>query len=118
MAKTTETHFALFRKHCQKFIDQFGLRQYEVTHTHKRDMEAVSNCFVDPESAIVIMNFASDWGMLTPLDEKAIKRAAFHEVMELLLWELRQAMRAFFSEEVVNKKIHAVIRTWENVHLT
>jgi len=62
------------------------------------------------------MGLSKDWTDALPLNNKEIRRCAFHEVCELLLGNLRDiAGSRFILEREIDEQVHIIIRTLENV---
>ena len=114
MAKTTKKDFEFFKQEAQQWIERFGVKSYDITFTHEDDGDHLASCGADSGSRIAIINLsATDLGELD-VTNASIQRAAFHEVLELLMWEITTLLRNFFSEDIVIKKTHEVIRAIEN----
>jgi hypothetical protein len=120
--KTTAKHFALFKKQCQKWLDVFGLKGWESYYIHD-DLSKVEGLNKEEAAVAYIATARNATFFLntkweTPVTDKAITRAAFHEVCELLLGKLNDLARArFVMEHELDEANHAVIRTLENVLL-
>jgi len=118
--KTTEKHFTLFKKHCQKWLDVFGLKGWEPYFLHEpisSSDENVEACVIyDTKARSVTFYLSTVWN--AQITDKAIIRAAFHEVCELLLGKLNELAKARFARESeVEEANHVIIRTLENVLL-
>lgn len=117
--RTVKKDFVYFKQQCEAFLEQFGLKHWEVAYTHRleKDHDARSTCVADPEHGMCLINLAVDWGELEPVSRRGLKKCALHEVAELMLWPIRELLREFYAEKVVNDKIHYVIRILENTYL-
>lgn len=111
--KTTPQHFDLFKKEVRAWVDTFGLKQYELQFTNEYDACNVATVDADTTAGMASFNLSNEWDN-HPLTKAEVARAAFHEVYELLLFEIRQLLGVFYSQDVVNKKIHDVVRRAEN----
>ena len=118
--KTTSANFALFKKQCLKWLDVFGLKGWEPYFLH----EPISNSGENVEACIVFSAKSRDatfylntaWN--SQITDKAITRAAFHEVGELFLGKLSDLAKARYTrDEEIEEASHAIIRTLENVML-
>jgi len=112
--KTTKKHFELFKKEGRKWLREFGLLDWETFFNHK-DIDARARYSADIEHRIAVLILSTQWEGPQP-QNKLIRRAAFHEVAELLLAKIRcLAESRTCDEQELNEAIHAVIRTLENV---
>ncbi len=115
--KTTAKHFEIFKKECEKWIADFGLTEWEVDISHcKLSEDETATCRCDYQSKLALIKFnteVTDEGI--EHNETLVKRAAVHEVLHLLLWDLTAlTVSRFLTEtEVVNKE-HEVINKLAN----
>jgi len=113
--KTTNSHFKLFRKEVQKWINILGLYGWEVIIEHDEfvpDSLGSIKALVEPRCCSI--GLSPIWSE-NPTDI-AIKKTAFHEVMELLLIRISTiAEERFIKQREINEEAHNIIRTMENV---
>jgi len=114
--KTTKKHFEMFQKECEKWIKRFGLLGWRFYYQHG-DIEGrqIAYCiFPDQLSDRVFTiglskNLEMDYSLLD------VKRAAFHEILEALLFRIRHlaGCRWGVLQEEIDEEIHNLIRTLE-----
>ncbi|MDY6857232.1 MAG: hypothetical protein SWO11_21525 [Thermodesulfobacteriota bacterium] len=115
--KTTKKDFEIFKEECEKWIEKFGLKDWEVKYSHK---------FLDNKRAAeIVYNIAGRLATITfpaSIDkadktEDYIRSAAFEEICHLLLAPTYNMMdkRYGLTEEEVNMEEHRIIRILENV---
>ena len=114
--KTTKRHFNVFCAEVIKFIDIFGLMGWEVNFEHRLYLNnAQAVCITDQEGRTCTMALATDWIALKPTDLE-VRKAAFHEVCELLLSRLNTfAKYRFVRESQIDEESHNLIRILERV---
>ncbi len=115
--KTSKKDFVLFKVECEKWIDIFGIKSFEIFYDHSdylRDNKASCTSYSVNRWATLRLN--STWDNYWKLTEENIKRCAFHEVIELLLAPLVNCAESrYVSENEIDEQAHTVIRTLENV---
>ena len=115
MAKTTKKDFELFRGECEKWIEFFGLKGWDITIEHAEDKGNRATCTYNVTNRSIVLNLALEW-KTDPITPERIKQDAFHEVSEILLCNLRNlAEYRFTTQYEIDEAVHAVIRTLENV---
>jgi len=115
--QTTERHFKMFETEAEKWLDVFGLKSWEVVYRHAT-LDSLASCECNYESHSVILTLGRDWSDTDfPLNDEEVRKCAFHEVMEIFIMGVRDAASERFnvSLETVDERVHAVIRTLENV---
>jgi len=112
--KTTKKHFELFKKEGRKWLREFGLLDWETFFDHE-DIDARAEFNANVEYRTVVFTLSAHWKNVR-ISSWLIKKAAFHEVAELLLVDIRiLAESRTMDSQDLNGKIHSVIRTLENV---
>ena len=116
MAKTTKKDFELFKKEVNKWIEIIGLKEFEcVFADDSADYGTRAQVMVDLIGGISTYFFAGDWdGNANKISNREVKIVGFHEVMEVMLWELAAMAKMYVNEEVVEKEVHKIIRRLEN----
>ena len=116
MFKTTEKHFHIFKRECNKWICEFGLKGWEVVYFHEDDEEEGRGwASYKVTGRVCTMGLARTWKGMCPTKQR-VQFVAFHEVCELLLARLMtEAKYRFTSEEVVDETAHEIIRVLEKV---
>ena len=114
--KTTKRHFKVFCDEARKFMDMFGLAGWEVYFEHKKYLSnAVAVCVSNQQGRTCTMSLSTEWVELKPTDAE-VRKAAFHEVCELLLSRLTGfAKDRFVRESQIDEESHNIIRTLERV---
>lgn len=111
---TTKEHFKIFKKECAKWIEFFGLKDWEVRYIHEKDYENLASISFNVSNGNVVFSLSIHWGTLKPTIHE-LKITAFHEVVELLLARLRALARArYVTPEEIIEANHAIIRRMEN----
>ena len=115
--KTSKKDFALFKKECQKWIEFFGIKSFEVLFDHSDYLQNnKASCTSHSVNRWATLRLNITWDDYWELTEKNIKRCAFHEVGELLLAPLVNCAESrYVSENELEEQTHIVIRTLENV---
>ena len=117
MQQLTENDFALFKAEAQKWIDLFGLKDWDVTFDFSHLENSSAECFVNWHAKCALITLGQfPRGEVTQDD---VRRSAFHEVCELLLSDMEFTA---LNEEIPHseRKLmtevarHAVIRRLEN----
>jgi len=120
--ETTTEHFELFKTEAQRFIDLFGLWDWQVDFHHRFLENCRANCRFNCQGKQASLSLATEWSEYDVLSEATISRSAFHEVCELLLADMYGAatdidMAGRIREERLERASHAIIRRLENVVL-
>lgn len=114
---TTEDHFNLFVDECHKWIKFFGLLGWKVCFIHSKVVkDCRANIYFPNDKAdrVVTISLSKDWGSFDCTEED-IRKSAFHEVCELLLFRLNDlAFSRFVSRGEIEEEVHSIIRTLEN----
>ena len=83
--KTKRAGFRYFKKRCRYWIERFGLGDWEVEYKHRSRGGTQAECHAHYDHFVVL---TLDKDCDHPRQRRALERAAFHEVCELLLAEL------------------------------
>jgi len=114
--KTNKKHFKVFKKECKKLIGSLGLFDWELCFTHN-DLDCRGNCHTQIPGFMCKLNLGVDWGegQEYKITNKDIKRTAFHEVLHLLLTEIRGcANDRYMNIQEYDEIEHRTIRRIEN----
>lgn len=113
---TTKEHFEIFKEECKKWINYYGLLQWEINFYH--DETKSDNC------ALALWNLVAkrcdfymyyEWDK-EDLTEEYIKRVALHEVTHLLLGRLHSlAGYRFVRDAEIDESVHEIIRILEGI---
>jgi hypothetical protein len=116
--KTTKKQFEIFKEECEKWIDYFGLKNWQVEYEHveieRGRAQACFNCV----GGVAVLSLDIDWDESSDfVNDKNVRKSAFHEVCELLFGRINDMVgqRWGLIEEDVEEEIHRLIRTLENV---
>ena len=113
MAKTSKKDFDLFKKECRKWADILGLKDHEFAFFHGcEDAGNRAEYFVNENAKIANVYFAES---INDKTVKNIKQIAFHEVYEISLFDLRKMAMELYAYDVVDRAVHRIVRTMENV---
>jgi hypothetical protein len=114
--KTSKRHFKLFCDEVRKFIDIFGLVGWEVYFEHKQYLSyEMAVCITDQPGRTCTIALSTEWVALKPTDLE-VRKAAFHEVCELLLSRFNAFARdRFVQESQIDEESHNLIRILERV---
>lgn len=113
--KTTKAHFELFKKECWKWIEKFGLYDWQYYFFHE-DWEDGNRATIkyNVKSRAASINLSPIWN--TPITNLEVRRSAFHEVMEAMLGDLYlMGESREFDEALFVGESHKIIRRLENV---
>ena len=114
--KTTKKDFAIFKKAVLFWQEYFGLKNWEfliVHEEHESLKEVRAWCGYNVKGKIATIGLATEWNEI--IDERQIRKSAFHEVCEAMLSPLWAIGSPHESEEWhYNAAVHDIIRTLEN----
>ena len=116
--KTAPEHFDIFKKECQKWIEIFGLKNWEVNYYHKKDSNKNTLAWTsyNYEGRVVNVYLNTEWRN-KDLSEYEFKKSGFHEAIEILLYPIRYIGECRYVQGAfeIDIAIHDVIRILENV---
>lgn len=115
--KITPEQFKVFKAECEKWLDYFGLKNWQVRYMQSKidnRAEVHFNCVGGV--ATIILGHAWNEKSKNFVDNESIKKCAFHEVCELLFGRLNDmaGQRWGLAVEDVEEEIHRIIRILEN----
>ncbi len=105
----------LFIRSVLKYMEIFGMKDWEVFCEYSDDKESRATCSGRSTNRVANFILSSDWIKKESPIEMDIDKVAFHEVCELFLWGMRLLAEGLYNTEVVDKEIHVIIRTLENI---
>jgi hypothetical protein len=117
--KTTKAQFEIFKKECLKWINFFGMIDFEYFFYHEEPNDSDGNmraCVrVDIVGRIVSFFLIPDWKREIT-NERTVKKVAFHEVCEVLLWKLAGGAIGdiHLNLKQTVEETHKIIRILEN----
>ncbi len=116
--KITLKQFELFKKEALKWLDYFGMKDWQVHFLFKQlkgTRAQICHTCVDGIATITLNN---NWDELdkSMVSNVAIQKTAFHEVCELLLGRLESMVfqRFNLNDGDVEEEMHRIIRVLEN----
>lgn len=123
--KTTQAQFKYFADRVRKWAGVFGLHHVRVAvalqNNPDYDGEDFDPCLAwtdyDTEGSLAIIGLNPELGKIDG-GQKSLDRAALHEVWEVVLWPMREMLKARgYSFEQINAQVHDVIRRVETAQL-
>lgn len=127
MVKTKLDDFEIFKKECKKWIEVFGMYDWEFKFVPaKPDEDDILGerrykawVSFDSEAALAVIYFNTMWREYEELElsEDDIKLSAFHEICEILLADVMRLVHSRMNvcEEDVNLVKHKLIHRFEEV---
>lgn len=114
MYNITDRQFKYFIKECKKWIEFFGLKDWECFYECKEDENNRASLHTYSEAGICTFILSNEWnGKPT---NYLLRKSAFHETVELLLMRMRQlTYNRFSTQNEIDTENHRIIRTLENV---
>ena len=117
--KITPEHFEIFKKECQKWIEIFGLKNWQINYVHKKLEKARARTSFNCVGGIATIFLNTNWDEDATyyFDVNDIRKSAFHEVCELLLGRLNNMVEQRYAlhGEDAEEEVHRIIRILENV---
>jgi hypothetical protein len=104
--------FNLFKKHVAKWRQLLGCTDFQVS-VDKDETSPDTACTTEYESQnrYALVTIDTETGNCS---SKNLELVAIHEMLELLLADIRDALCVFYNEDVVDRHIHRAIRRLEN----
>ena len=117
--KVTKKDFTLFKKECQKWINYFGLKNWEIRYIHEGNSheDGLAGTTIDLDNKLAVIELCQE---MNDYDYKnhSFNALAFHEVCEVLIGRLRYlAQSRYASKEEIIEANHEIVRTLENTIL-
>ena len=118
--KTTEKDFAIFEKECWKWVEHFGLKDWQFNLYHE-DSKILGPCRAwkdyNYEGRVCTLGLTIDWKN-DDVTVYQVKKSAFHEVCHIMLATLHNLFstvnRSEREAELWGSEEHAIIRRLEN----
>jgi hypothetical protein len=112
--KTTAKHFKIFQDECEKWIEYFGLKDWDVYYAHHNDVGKFASINFDTSGRVSTIFLVKNWTKWKPT-VLLVKKRAFHEVCELLLADMYAlADNRYIQENDADRTAHIIIRKLEN----
>jgi len=113
--ETTEKNFFYFKERVEHWQTYFGLLNYQISVIHESWKDSLAWCQADVTAGIATIAIATMWDDRPT--RKQINKVAFHEVCELLLWNLAEHAESNHSDLLITGLKHDIIRRLENTLL-
>jgi len=105
-----------FTNYVKKWRDTFGLMSWEISvERDEFDIDIVARTDFDVNNRFALIRFNNDY--TDNLSNDNLNRTALHEVLEILFATMRRMSEQQFAFNVVDRCVHKLIRTFENVLL-
>jgi len=120
--KITEDQYLLFVRKCKEYVKLFGLNTWDIKYMLVDDeSENLAECWSNytrrAATLVLYQQWPDHYEKMKSLD-RMIDRAAFHEVMDLMLSPLvHQARAREWNDDEFRKELHVVIRRFEHVFI-
>lgn len=101
-------HFEVFKAEVEKWVDLFGLQEWELTISSKKLSDSLAQCNYNTEARCATISIAIIWDR--KITNYEIKDAAQHEVLELLLAELSTFYNVAYPDHLIDITRHSVIQ--------
>ncbi len=116
--KTTKQDFDLFKRHCNYFIDLFGLKNWYIEYAYEllEDKESMVSAMLYSRTGKITLSTELDSDRSNI--KEYIKTIALHEIIELLLMPLFfLADERYTTREQLEDARHSIIQTLQKVIL-
>ena len=112
---TTSEQFKIFKDEAEFWKHYLGLLDWEIYYEHSFIGEGRAKCLGDPQARIVTIVLTTEWHCSHILEQE-IRKSAFHEICEVLLYPLRQMIESnqYIADSDIDSQIHQIIRRLEN----
>lgn len=115
--KTTAKDFAVFKSACEEWVTQIGLHDWTLFYEHQTCDGGFAWCDASFEGRTATVGLSVEWKDTKPTPER-LRRSALHEMLHLLLWELRHLINSrVCTEHMIEAAEHAAIRRLERLLL-
>ncbi len=115
MAKVTQKQFKLFCDEFQKYVNKFGLQEWELRF-FLEDMESLASIHTDYLGRICKVALTKEWNDSLPLTNAQIKECAKHEAIELLTDDMGTIAHARYTMlEELQAARHTLVRRLEKL---
>ena len=104
--------FDTFKGCVKKWCENLGVKDWAVSvEMESLDSDRAAQCQYESQNRYAIITIDSDIDNPSP---KNLDLTARHEVLELVLADIRDALNAYYNSDLVDKHVHRVIRKLEN----
>ena len=114
--RLTGKEFSIFKNEFRKWQAAFGLHRYEIFYQmHKSDEDGMAWCSTNQSGCIATISLARSWEPVKPT-AYALKKAAFHECVELLISNISEIAEArYVTRQELDEERHRIVRSLEYV---
>ena len=103
---------SLFKKHVKKWIEILGTKDWGISVKMDEVLpDRASECEYENQNRYAAITIDKD---IENPSSRNLEITAIHEVLELVMADIREALCAFYNADMVDKHIHRVIRKLEN----
>lgn len=113
---TPKQKINFFKKVSQKFISYFGLYNWETYFKKETEIDNRASCETQIDAKIAKIFYDEDY-LKEEQDLDEIAKTSFHEIMEIILSELREMASnrdTNYTEREIEEKTHTIIKIFEN----
>ena len=104
--------FATFKKHVKKWRDKLGVTDWDISvDMDELEPDRAAQCQYENQNRYALITVDKDTENAT---SRNLEGLAIHEVLELVMADLREALCAFYNTDLVDQHVHRVIRRLEN----
>lgn len=112
----TKRDFEIFKKEALKWIEILGLKDWEWHFVFGEcSDDSRAEYLIQGAARIVTVYLSNFWNDIGGKSNEEIKKAAFHEVVEVMLYKLRSLALRDSNYGNVDAATHKIVRTLENV---
>lgn len=105
--ETTEEEFRKFRRHCEHYVNLFGLTDWDVGYVMK-EIDSYANACIETQpglrKALISLQL---YDLETEFNDLEI--IALHEVLELLLSDFGDMAQGKLGSEIIENETHRII---------
>jgi hypothetical protein len=116
--KVTKTQFNLFCSEFRRWVEKFGLHEWELRFFLEDIGSNLASINADYLGRICKISFTKEWNDLMVLDDTQIKECAKHEAIELLTDDMgTMAYCRFVTLDEIQAARHTLVRRLEKLLL-
>lgn len=102
----------LFIKHIRKWSEKLGTKDWGISvEMGELASDRVAECQYENQNRYALISIDKD---IEKPSSKNLELTAIHEILELVMADIREALCAFYNDDVVDRHVHMVIRRLEN----
>lgn len=115
--KQIDKNIQTFTKAVKKYQRMFNLLDWRVVVNEQIKPDVRASCYTVNSGQIANICYSLSWVNNPETTAQELKTSAFHEIMELMLMNMRvlaEDRNMLRDEELVDKEVHKIIRILEN----